>query len=341
MKIAITGGAGFIGTALMKRLQEQGHEPYWIDIKPSINYPNQGYILDVTNEGALIKALEGAEVIYHLAAEHRDDVKPTQKYFDVNVGSAKAVVKAAKANQISAIIFTSTVAVYGLDAGESQENSIPKPFNNYGKSKLESEEVFQQWAQEDKQNKLAMIRLVATFGAGNRGNIYTLMNQIARNKFIMIGKGSNRKSIAYVGNVSAFLSQCLYMNSGVSIYNYADKPDLSMRELVSDIRLSLGLKGSGPTLPYIVGLAGGAVFDGLAYITRRRFPISLIRVRKFCANTIVSAAKMEETGFKRPFTLREGLQEMAKADFNINLDSKNGPGNKSSQKSEGIDRKVA
>lgn len=315
MKIAITGGSGFIGTQLCKILQTQGHEIIIIDIAPSKTFPDKRVDVDVRDLPALTKAMEGCEAIYHLAAEHRDDVQPIEKYYEVNVEGGKNVIKAAESNNINHIIFTSTVAVYGLDAGQSKETDTPAPFNDYGHSKLQSEKTFEKWADEDKNRTLVTLRFVATFGPGNRGNIFTLMNQIASGKFIMIGNGSNQKSIAYIGNVAAFLGHMLKRPTGQYLYNYADKPDLNMNDFVSAVRESLGRKGVGPKIPYIIGLLGGATFDIIAKVTRRTFPISIIRVKKFCADTVVNADKLKETDFKPPHSLHDGLKEMIDAEF--------------------------
>lgn len=315
MKIAVTGGAGFIGTVLIENLLAQGHDVFWLDIRQSETYPDKGRRVDVTHQDALTQALHGVDAVYHLAAEHRDDVRPVQKYYDTNVGGARCLVQACEENGIHTIIFTSTVAVYGLDAGESGEDSPVAPFNDYGKSKLESEKIFEEWAEKDTARKLVTMRFVATFGPRNRGNVYTLMDGIARGKFMMVGNGENRKSVAYVGNVAAFLVHSLSFGPGVGIYNYADKPDLSTREMVSDIRQSMGLSGTGPRLPYVAGLMGGAAFDVLARLTGRTFPISIIRIKKFCANTIVRADKVALSGFTPPYTLSQGLKAMVEAEF--------------------------
>lgn len=319
MKIAITGGAGFIGTNLAGLLKARGHDVVLMDLRKSEAYPDDSVIVDICDGDAVIAAMAGVDAIYHLAAEHRDDVSPTRRYFDVNVGGGKNVIAAAKAHGIERIIFSSTVAVYPLTPedpiGGSNEAHSPEPFNPYGESKWESEDSFQEWADQDKSRSLTILRLVATFGVGNRGNIYTLINQIAGGKFMMIGSGDNQKSIAYVGNVAAFLVHVLGFGAGKHLYNYADKPDLSMRDFVLECRKALGKDGLGLRFPYVVGLLGGYVFDVLAMITRRKFPISAIRVRKFCANTIVNAERIAETGFERPYTLEEGLQAFIAAEF--------------------------
>lgn len=324
MKIAITGGAGFIGTELAKILHSQGHETVLIDLRKSDAFPDSSVIADVTDKGAMVDATKGADAIYHLAAEHRDDVSPIQRYYDVNVGGGENVTEAANANGIQKIIFTSSVAVYPLEPEDpvngSSEAHTPAPFNDYGQSKYDSEATFTAWADGDAKRSLTIVRLVATFGIGNRGNIFTLINQIAGGKFMMIGSGKNSKSIAYVGNVAAFLAHCLEAKSGAQVCNYADKPDLDMKEFVVSVREALGRKGAGFRVPYIPGLIGGYVFDVLAKLTGRKFPISSIRVRKFCANTIVNADKLQETGFKPPYSLKDGLQEMIVAEFPKSLE---------------------
>lgn len=321
LTIAITGGAGFIGTQLAKLLKAQGHELILIDLKPSPAYPESTAIVDITDRDALTKTLKGVDVIYHLAAEHRDDVSPIQKYHDVNVDGGQNVIEAARAHDIQRIIFTSSVAVYPLIPADPQNGSAeihpPAPFNPYGQSKLDSEKTYLEWVAQDTQRSLTIMRLVATFGVGNRGNIFNLINQIASGKFIMIGAGENKKSIAYVGNVAAFLAHTLHFGAGTHLYNYADKPDLTMRDFVTNVRKSLGRDGVGVRLPYLAGLAGGLVFDILAKLTGRTFPISLIRVRKFCANTIVNADKLDKTDFTAPYTLEQGLQEMIEAEFDV------------------------
>ena len=319
MKIAITGGAGFIGTVLARILIERGHTPILIDLKKSETYPEYSAVASVEDQEAITKACAGADVIYHMAALHRDDISPISRYTEVNVEGGKNVIAAAKANNIQTIIFTSSVAVYPLEpinpATGSAESDPPAPFNPYGQSKAESEKTFEDWAYEDEQRKLVTVRLVATFGPGNHGNIFKLMRHIARGKFVMIGNGKNCKSIAYVENVAAFLVHTLSLGKGAHLYNYADKPDINMRDFVLHVRSALGRKGLGLRLPYICGLMGGMFFDVLGALRRKKYTINSIRIKKFTANTIVSANRIEETGFKPAHSLEDGLKIMIESEF--------------------------
>lgn len=319
LNIAVIGGSGFIGTVLVRRLLEKSHKVSILDIAPSAAYPDIYTDVDVRDKQALTDALEGVDVIYNLAAEHRDDVSPVHKYYDVNVDGARNIVDAATAHNIKTVIFTSTVAVYGLNADPvkgATEETLPAPFNDYGHSKLQAEDVFNTWVKNEEGRTLTSLRLVATFGPRNRGNIYTLMDQVARNRFIMVGSGKNRKSIAYVENVAAFLVHVMETSkSGLNLYNYADKPDLTMNVLIRTIKNRLGKKGRGLHMPYVIGILGGTAFDVLAKLSGKKFPISAIRVKKFCANTVVNADKLEGTTFTRPYTLEQGLEHMIDAEF--------------------------
>ena len=315
MKIAITGGAGFIGSRLAARLRAAGDEVLILDRRSSATLPKSSRICDVTDREALVSALEGVDAVFHLAAEHRDDVRPISRYYDVNVGGARNLIAACEANGIRTVIFTSTVAVYPLDAGEVSEEQPPAPFNDYGRSKLESEQVLEDWAKGDESRSLTTIRLVATFGPGNRGNIFNLIQQIRSGRFVMVGSGRNHKSVAFVENVAAFLQHCLGFGPGVHLYNYADKPDLSMSEFVAHVRSIFGASGLGLRLPYPLGLVGGMAFDVAARASGRTFPISASRVKKFCADTVVNSDRVRAAGFTAPYSLPESLEHTIAEEF--------------------------
>ncbi|HPF78635.1 MAG TPA: NAD-dependent epimerase/dehydratase family protein [Alphaproteobacteria bacterium] len=308
MKIAITGGSGFIGTRLIQELRADGHEIVIIDI--AHDQP-----IDILYQDKLNAACAGCEVIYHLAAAHRDDVFPRSIYYDTNGQGTQNVVQAAEINNVKHIIFTSTVAVYGLNVGSPDESAPVNPFNDYGKSKLEAEEHLKKWAEKNQDHKATIIRPVVVFGENNRGNVHTLINQISRGKFLMIGNGENKKSMAYVGNVAAFLKYCLKARNGVEIFNYADKPDFTTNELTDVIYEGLHLQKPKFSLPYSIGMGAGYAFDVLAKITGKTLPISSIRVQKFCADTTVNADKVRSDGFVAQYSLAEGVGRMIDHDF--------------------------
>ena len=117
--------------------------------------------------------------------------------------------------------------------------------------------------------------------------------------------------MAYVGNLVLLLAQVLDRDGQGEIVNYADKPDLSVGETVNVIRDELG-QSSTPMrrLPYWLGMLGGYGFDVLARIRNRKYTISSIRIKKFCASTQVATRVFEDLDFEAPWSLEEGLRRM-------------------------------
>ena len=131
----------------------------------------------------------------------------------------------------------------------------------------------------------------------------------------MIGKGQNKKSMAYVGNIVAFIQNRIEKQEvGYHIFNYADKPDYTMTELSSIIEQKMNISFPKVKIPYWVGMLGGYGFDFLALISRKNFSISSVRVKKFCATTQFDATKVHST-FKAPYTLEEGLNNTLEFEF--------------------------
>lgn len=318
--ITVIGGSGFIGTRLCQNLADR-QEPFEIiDLKPSGRFPEKTKIVDIRDYGALRDAISGDKII-HLAAVHRDDVRDKSEYYTTNVDGTRNICLVAEEKGIEKIVFTSTVAVYGFAKPDTGEDGLIKPFNDYGKSKYEGEDVLRDWQLSGvSERALTIVRPTVIFGEGNRGNVFNLLNQIAFGRFVMIGNGRNRKSMAYVGNIAAFLEAAAEHGSGSQVFNYVDKPDFDMNRLVAFVRGTLvGKKGVGLRLPYGFGLVLGWLADLMAKATGKNLPVSSIRVKKFCATTAFSTRAQEIEGFEAPFTLEDGLKRTLQEEF-INPD---------------------
>ncbi|MCW2488643.1 NAD-dependent epimerase/dehydratase family protein [Candidatus Symbiopectobacterium sp. NZEC127] len=313
--LAIIGGSGFIGTVLAKKLKEENINFKILDKNKSQEFPDEWEYCDVTKIETLISALKNIDTIINLAAEHKDNVSPISLYYDVNVVGAENVCKAAKINSIENIIFTSSVAVYGFVEKETGEDGEYHPFNHYGKSKLEAEHVYDAWFSSHSDNKLVTIRPTVVFGENNRGNVYNLFRQIASGRFLMIGSGNNKKSMAYVENISAFIHYVSGLSVGKYVFNYVDKPDFTMNELTSVITNALGKKEKNIRVPYFIGLFGGYCFDLLSKVTGRQFPVSSVRIRKFCAKTQFKSNFIDESDFSAPVSLSEGIARTVRNEF--------------------------
>lgn len=316
--IILVGGAGFIGSRLSCRLSKRTDLRFRIaDIAGADPEDHRRVSCDVRDQRSTISACAGGDVIVNLAAVHRDDVRPRSLYDEVNVLGAKNVCAAARANDIRRIIFISSVAVYGFSTPGTDEDGSLNPFNDYGRTKKEAEQVFRQWLNEDPTHRsLSIIRPTVVFGERNRGNVYNLLKQIASRFFVMIGDGTNRKSMAYVENVAAFIEHSLTLGSGEHISNYVDGPDLDMNTLVSEVRRFLGARTTHTLrIPYWLGYSAARILDAIAWVMKRNFAVSGIRVKKFCSSTEFVSRFMNEANFTPPVDLIEALRRTVEYEF--------------------------
>jgi nucleoside-diphosphate-sugar epimerase len=314
--INIVGGSGFIGTRFSTLLKRDGVQFKIVDKAISGAFPNQTVLADVRSVEALQSAMSENAILINLAAEHRDDVEPLSLYDDVNVQGAKNLCLVATEKNVKTIIFTSSVAIYGFAPLGTDESGEIAPFNDYGRTKYEAEQVYKAWQAEDSLTRaLVIIRPTVVFGEQNRGNVYNLLRQITSGKFVMIGDGLNRKSMAYVGNVVAFIRHALTFKPGIHTFNYIDKPDFTMNQLVSWVNKLLGRSTEIKfRLPYQLGLLVGSGFDIAAKVMGKKLPISAIRVKKFCSNSVYESA-IYATGFTPPFSMLEAVERTIKYEF--------------------------
>ena len=280
MNITLIGGSGFVGTRLIDLLKEdQNYELKNIDLEHSHFFDNITVIGDVRDQAQMDEMLQGTDLVVLLAAKHRDDVTPVSLYFDTNVGGMRCTLNAMEKNGIKRLIFFSSVAVYGLNKSNPDESHPADPFNHYGKSKWEAEQVLQEWYKTHADWNIDIVRPTVIFGERNRGNVYNLLNQISSGKFLMVGKGDNVKSMAYVGNIVAFVKFLIEsVKEGYNVFNYIDKPDTNMNDLVALVEKVLCKHIPSTHFPYWMGMMGGYCFDLLAKITGKKLAISSVRV---------------------------------------------------------------
>jgi GlcNAc-P-P-Und epimerase len=311
--VTVIGGSGFVGTNFCQLLADKQVPFEIIDLKVSRRFPEKTKVGDVRDIASLRATISG-DVVVNLAAVHRDDVSDKSEYHRTNVLGAENIAQVCREKQIGRMIFTSSVAVYGFAEPGTDERGAINPFNEYGRTKFEAEEVFRKW-QAETSGSLLIVRPTVIFGPGNRGNVYNLLQQIASGRFVMIGSGANKKSIAYIANVVDFLDACLSEHANCAVYNYVDEPNLTMSELVAEVRQRLKRgRGGGPRLPYLFGLLLGYIADAVAKLTGRKLPVSALRVRKFCSSSEFTAMA-KPASFKARHSLRDALSETIDAEF--------------------------
>lgn len=311
MAILLTGGSGFIGSHFHTAIPN--HDIVNLDLERP-NFPFKSVFVqgDIRIEKDVRKAVadRGITSIISLAAKHHDFGIGHDEYFDTNEDGTRIICKVATDYNINEIIFYSSVAVYGIREEISTENLETKPDSPYGESKLAGEKVLIEWAKEKPERKVLIIRPTLVFGKNNMANMRNLIKQIDSGLYFHLGKADNVKSIAYVENlVQATLFLKERMKPGVSIYNYADEPQLTTRAISNVIADTLNKK-IRLSVPKTLGVMMGLPFDIIIKLTGKNLPISSARIKKLGTATHHSAKKVFSDGFQPRYSTVEGLKKM-------------------------------
>lgn len=206
----VTGGSGFLGVHLLRRLAADGVAVRSLDVVPSEDELGGVDVVvgDVRDEHVLREALDGVDVVVHAAA-----ALPSGGDLDsTNVVASERLARAcAKAGVVRSVIISSGV-VYGLGRSPLRENHEPRPIEPYGRSKLRAEELWLAAAPSP-----LVLRPAAFIGPERLGVFGILFRWIREGRRIyVIGDGSNRYQLLDVADlVSAVLLAAASDVSGV------------------------------------------------------------------------------------------------------------------------------
>lgn len=212
----VTGGAGFIGAQLARRLLTEGHAVRVLDLRRDPELPadidqRQGSVCD---PGAVAGAMRGVEVVHHYAALVAQS-DAGRGYRAVNVGGSRIVAQAAVRAGAGLFVHLSSTAVYGLTPpGPITAATLPRPFEAYGRSKLVGEQTVAQIC-AGAGLPLIVIRPRATLGAGRLGVFQLLFQWIAEDRRVwIIGDGGNRQQFVHAADLVDFIMLALARGRG-------------------------------------------------------------------------------------------------------------------------------
>ena len=302
MKYILIGGSGFIGQHFNEVLKNDILVN--LDINPGINN-NEFQFCDINTKIKLSLDLSSYDAItvIHLAAVHFDFQK---SYYQTNVTGTKNVLDwISKHPKITQYVFFSSVATYGETINEKNENDQQKPYNDYGKSKLEAENIILKWVEKKHNIKVTIVRPAVVFGEYNFGNVYNFLKQIQSGLFAIVGDGLNIKSIAYAPNL---VNSVLYAVNNIStrlfIYNYCDYPQLTI-ERQSEILSKLSHKRKPIKIPLLLTKLITLPIDFLEGILKRDLKINSMRVKKFTVPTYFNSDLIRSKGYEQKYSIED------------------------------------
>ena len=178
MKVAVTGGAGYIGSHAVAELLAGGHEVTVIDDLSAGHraaVPENRVrlvVADIGDEAAMGHALAGQDAVIHFAGllSVGGSMRDPKSYFDTNLVKGLRLLDAAKASGVARFIFSSTCATYGVPRGPLTEDHPKEPVNPYGASKRAFEQVLEAYARIGQLRAIAL-RYFNAAGARRDGTL--------------------------------------------------------------------------------------------------------------------------------------------------------------------------
>jgi nucleoside-diphosphate-sugar epimerase len=319
MRVLVTGGTGFVGSHLVRRLLSRAHEVVSLDKSPGLSDDElraSGATLiigSVTHSGDVNRAMEGCELVYHLASPFGDILQPDAVYWDIEVNGTRNVLAAAERHQVRRVVHCSTQGVHGIiEQPPGDENSPLAPRDYYCYSKVEGEKVCQEFIA--KGMDVVIVRPTSVYGPGDTRGWLKLYRMVASGWFLMIGDGKTLNHPVYVDNlVDVFELVADKPGAKGRTYLAGDETSVSLTELVRGVGQALGSNVRIVRFPsYRLAWMGSSVIEVLFKTIGVKPPVFRRRLSWFKTNRAfrIDRAK-DELGYQPRVSLSEGLARTA------------------------------
>jgi nucleoside-diphosphate-sugar epimerase len=326
--VVLFGGTGFIGTHLAQHLLKQDLAETIVLV--DLNGPRKASYTQLLQAGLgsgrvifvahdVRKPLPlgilpaQADIVFNLAAVHREPGHSAQEYFETNLLGAENVCAWASAVGCSTLVFTSSISPYGPSEERRTEASLPVPETPYGSSKLAAEKIHLGWRAAGEGRKLLILRPGVVFGPGEGGNVTRLVRSLVKGYFVYLG---NRKTVKAAGYVKEL---CLVAVFGLKTLCTADHPELlinftmgpppTIEQMVEAILKVIGKTRKPLSLPRTLLLAMSFPLAGAERVFGISLPINRVRIQKLIRSNNVWAEELRSLGYEYTYTLESAFRD--------------------------------
>lgn len=307
--IGLSGATGFIGSALLKKLDSNAYRARRLLHRPDpgLHQPDDCVVGDIGPATEWRHALEGVDCVVHLAArthilnEHSPD--SLAAYRRINVEGTGNLARQAVRAGVRRFIFLSSIKVNGESTADQpyRETDTPAPIDAYGISKLEAENVLRDICSCSAM-ELVIVRPPLVYGPGVKGNFLRLMQLIQRGIPLPLASVNNRRSLIHVENLADAICSCLETPAAAGQTFLASDHDEGIATSTMITLLGEGLNRPARLFPFpprLLQLAG-AMLGQSATIARLTGSLS------------VNATHLRNvTGWRSRIPLDQGLIETA------------------------------
>ena len=318
MKVLVTGGTGFTGKALVQRLLGMGHEVVALDYKEGLKtqelreWGAEVILGSVTDKDVVRRAVQGVELVHHVAAAFREMNVPDTYYHDVNVGGTRNVLEAARDAGVRKVIYCSTCGVHGnVDHPPAGEDAPIQPADYYQRTKWEAEPLVREF--NGRGLDTVILRPAAIYGPGDPERFFLIFKRVAKGVFPMFGNGKTYYHPLYIDNlIDAFILAMEDGRGNGEAYLIADEHYLEIEDLVRRVGRALQVDVKIPHYPVWPVVAAGHVVEKACKpfgITPPLFPRRVDWYRQNRAFKIDKAKR--DLGYAPKVDIDEGLRRTA------------------------------
>ncbi|WP_315337161.1 SDR family oxidoreductase [Pseudomonas grimontii] len=246
--VLVTGGAGFIGTALAKKIKNDERFVLSVSVRGAQEFPgirtHQG--VDLSAETSWSSILDGIDVVIHTAARVHvmDDssTDPLTEFRKINVEGTLNLARQAARAGVKRFIFLSSVKVNGegTESGKPfKPDDIPDPRDFYGISKMEAERALLKLAEQENM-EVVVIRPVLVYGPGVKANFLSMIRWLNSGVPLPLGAIHNKRSLVFLDNLVSLIITCVdHPAAANQVFLVSDGEDLSTTQLLTRISKAL------------------------------------------------------------------------------------------------------
>lgn len=303
--IVVFGGSGFVGTHLIRKLVAAGERVVSLDLKPPREtLPGVDYRMGDVRDLSSFHVEEPVGRIYNFAAVHTTPGHPFWEYYDTNINGALEVTRWAGANNVTQLVFTSSISIYGPSEETKTEKSRPAPESAYGYSKLMAERIHRLWLDAGPGRKLVVARPAVVFGHGERGNFTRLAKLLQKGFFIYPGRKDTIKACIYVEDLLDSMDFALAQPDTSITYNAAYPERYTLEQIIDMFRADHFPAARSFMIPRFVVMGAAALLGKLGVFNLGIHPE---RVTKLVRSTDVYPGVLMEKNYRFPWNLKGGL----------------------------------
>ncbi len=325
MNVLVTGGGGFIGSALVSRLLELNHQ---VTSFSRCDYPELRQIGVKTLKGDLTDlndvkiACAKKDIVFHVAAK-AGICGPYKNYYQTNVLGTKNIIKACSVEKVKYLIFTSSASVVfagkNLEGADESLSYPAKPLSNYTATKALAEQAV--LAANSPELSTLSLRPHLVWGPEDRHIIPRIIQRAQSGKLRMIGSGQHLIDTTYIDNcVSAHICAAAALKNNPDaagkVYFISNGEPIPVREFIKNILKSANLAPVKSTLSFTPAIIAAGLLEMAHKLLRIKTEPQLTRflVRELCTSHWfdISAAR-EKLGFVPEVSIKSGFDQLAKS----------------------------